>query len=206
MGLEYAILLCVTKAGIQRHDFQKTANVPPQIVCHLTNVAFTGQKHQNIPTTESLRLFALPLQNVFNRLQNPAFHPAFFISNRVLVRLFNVIQRPIHQFHRIGTPGHFDYRRIMEIRCKTHVVDRGGGDHHFQIRSFGKELLQITQQKINIQRTFVGFIYNNCTVLTQKTVMVDFSQQNTVGHQFDDTGIGNPILETDFKTNCFTQR
>ena len=61
----------------------------------------------------------------------------------------------------------------------------GRSDDHFQIRPSGQNQLDITQQKINIQTAFVRFINDQSVIAIKKAIMLNFRQQDTIGHEFD---------------------
>ncbi len=62
--------------------------------------------------------------------------------------------------------------------------------------------LQIAEQKIDIQATFVRFVNNDGVVLHQQAVLLDLRQQDTVGHQLDHRVITDVIAETHFVTDA----
>ena len=67
-------------------------------------------------------------------------------------------------------------------------------------------MLEITQQKIDIEAAFVRFIDNKCVVFTQFRIGLDFRQENSISHYFDVTGFPDTVLEADLEPDLFTER
>ena len=116
----------------------------------------------------------------------------------IVLGVFRIV---IANFYREGSAAHLNNRRIIEIARKTLRVDSCRGDDNFQFRAFGQQLFKITNQKIDIQAALVGLIDNDGIVLIQKTVLLHFCQQHTVGHQFYQTVVADLIRKANFKTN-----
>ena len=124
-----------------------------------------------------------------------------------LVPLFVGQWRPPADFDRIRPPGNFDHRRRAvrrgEMGGEPGGVDRGRRDDQLQIAPLRQQPLQISDEKINVQRPLVGFIQNDRVVLVQECVALGFGQQDAVGHQFDvrlrRKGLGEADLEADVR-------
>ena len=119
----------------------------------------------------------------------------------IVLGVFRIV---IANFYREGSAAHLNNRRIIEIARKTLRVDSCRGDDNFQFRAFGQQLFKITNQKIDIQAALVGLIDNDGIVLIQKTVLLHFCQQHTVGHQFYQTVVADLIRKANFKTDQIT--
>ncbi len=82
-------------------------------------------------------------------------------------------------------------RKPFRIQCRR-------SNNQFQIRPSWQNLLEVAQQKIDIQRALMRFVDNDCVVILQQRIMVYLGQQDAVGHQFD-TGVGRYfVIETYF--------
>ena len=92
---------------------------------------------------------------------------------------------------------------------ETLGIDGGRGDDHFQVGPLGQQLLEVAEEKINVQAAFVRFIDDDGVVLTQQRIGLGFSQQDTVGHQLDPgtlaQGVVEAHLEADMLARCRTQ-
>ena len=83
--------------------------------------------------------------------------------------------------------------------CEFLRIKRCRGQDDSQVWSLIKESPQITQQKIDVERTFMGFVDDQRVVVIKKTVALGFCEQDTVRHQFDEGVwgrlIGKPYFE-----------
>lgn len=102
-------------------------------------------------------------------------------------------QRAIPGVHREGAARHLDNRRIVEVLGKTLQVDGRRGDDDLQVRAARQQGLQVTQQEVDVQAAFVGFVDDDCVVAFEVTVVLGFRQQDAVGHQLDQ-GIGITLV------------
>ncbi|CAI8374796.1 MAG: Uncharacterised protein [Halieaceae bacterium] len=84
--------------------------------------------------------------------------------------------------YRVGAPADLKDRRIIKMLRKTRHVDSGRRHDHFEIRASWQQLLQITQQKINIEAALMGLVDDQRVVGAEISVMGQLSQQNAVGH------------------------
>ena len=85
-------------------------------------------------------------------------------------------------------------------------IDSGRGDNQLQIGPPPGQLPQIAQQKIDIQRSLVGFVDNQCVVLIQEAVALRFSQEHAVGHQFNQRVGAGSVGEADLETDALPNR
>ena len=112
-------------------------------------------------------------------------------------------------FDRIRSPRDFEDRHVssdrFEMVGKPLGVDCGGSDDHLQVAAASCQSVQIPQQKIDIQRSLMSFINNDCVVLIEPSVMLGFCEQNSICHQLDvrlrRRRIGKSDLEPDLTTN-----
>ena len=66
--------------------------------------------------------------------------------------------------HRIAAPAHLHHRRIVEVLGERLDVDRRAGDDHLEIATAGQQTLQVTEDEIDIQAAFVGFVDDDALV------------------------------------------
>ena len=165
-----------------------------QSLRRLANLAFTGQKYQNIALTQ-------PCQFV-HRINNAIVQIALALA---LIRL----NWPITNLNRIGASADIDDRRgltvVREMLGKTFRINRCRGDDDFEIGTFGQNLAQIAEQKINVQAALVRFVNDDRIVLAQQSIGLRLCQQNPVGHKLDRRTLVQTIGETDFVADHFAQ-
>ena len=78
-------------------------------------------------------------------------------------------------------------------------IDGGRGNDHLEFRPPGQDLLDESQEEIDVQRTFVGFIDNDGIVGVKETVPLGLGEQNAVGHELDARRPGRSVLEPDLE-------
>src|SRR5690606_7068484 len=172
----------------------------PEHLAQGTNLPLTGQEDQHIP--RRLLLSAFVLFYFLKRRKNtvgPALITVILITG----------QGPVANIHRIGAPTDLNHRRLIEEFAKAFNFNGGGGDSNPQVRALGQKVFQVAQQEIDVEAALVGFVNNQGVVTVQKPVMLNFCQQNTVGHHLD-TGklrgvIGKTNLIDHLLTDMLTQ-
>ena len=107
------------------------------------------------------------------------------VDNHSVAVGIGVVRVVVDNFYRVTAPGDFHYRGIIEVAGKFFHIDGCRGNDNFQVRPLGQQVFQVAEQKINIQASLVGLINNQGVVFAEVAVILDFGQQNTVGHQFD---------------------
>ena len=160
----------------------------------LANLAFAGQKHQNIA-------LANPSQFV-HRINNALVQIALTLA---LIRL----NWPITNLNRIGASADIDDRRgfavVREMLGKTFRINRRRGDNKLEIGTFGQNLTQIAEQKVNVQTALVRFVNDDRIVLAQQSISLRLRQQNPIGHELDRRPLVQTISETNFVADHFAQ-
>ena len=121
---------------------------PADDVRRLPNFPFPRQENENIAAPGAFQF----LHGVRNR-----FHPGF------IVRFVHIFHRTPTDFHGIGAPGNRKDRRRMlgippEMLRKAFGINRGRRDDHFEVRTSRQQLLEVPQEKIDVDRTFVRFV------------------------------------------------
>ena len=64
-------------------------------------------------------------------------------------------------------------------------IDGRRGDDHLEIRALRQQFAQVAENKVDIEAALVRFIDDQRVVLHQQAVLLNFRQQDTVGHQLD---------------------
>ncbi len=85
-------------------------------------------------------------------------------------------------------------------------VDGGRGDDHFQIRPARQQLLQITEQEINVQAAFVGLVDDDRVVGLEQGIGLGFRQQDAIGHQLDRCPARERVREAHLEADMLAQR
>ncbi len=102
----------------------------------------------------------------------------------------------VPHLHRIRPPTHHHNRTTPKMLRKPLRINRRRRHHHLQIRPLRQQLLQIPQQKINVQRPLMRLINNQRIIRIQKPIPLRLRQQNPIRHQLD----VRPLRHIDPKT------
>ena len=155
-----------------------------QRLLRVTDVALTGQEHQNVAGAFRTQLI------------DSAADTFILVDVVTLV----VKKRFVAYVDRVGTSGHLDDRcgvfRCAEVTGKALRIDRGGGDDDLQIRARRKQAGEVPQDEIDVEGAFVGLVDNQSVVTTQQWVRLDLSEQNAVSHEFHQRRRADLVSET----------
>ncbi|CCJ85821.1 putative periplasmic protein kinase ArgK and related GTPases of G3E family [Cronobacter dublinensis 582] len=154
-----------------------------QAVGGVANFALAAHKDEDVA-----RPFAAQfVHGVENRLQLIALGIVSVLHDRAIAHL-----------HRVGTARDFDNRRVIKVARETLRIDGRRGDDDFQIRALWQQLAQVAQQEVDIQAALVRLIDDDSVVLHQQPVLLDFRQQNTVGHQLNHRVVTDVVAKAHF--------
>ena len=64
-------------------------------------------------------------------------------------------------------------------------VDGRGGDDDLQVRALRQDALEVAEDEVNVQAAFVRLVNDEGRVAAQQLVVLNFGEQNTVGHELD---------------------
>ena len=78
--------------------------------------------------------------------------------------------RRIPDLYRVQPSGDLNDRSIPKMRGKRGRVDGGGGDEQLQIGAPWQEVMEIAEQKIDVEGPFVRFIEDQCRIASQQRV------------------------------------
>ncbi|VVO42332.1 hypothetical protein PS704_06007 [Pseudomonas fluorescens] len=161
-----------------------------QHVGGVANLALAGQEHQHV--AGALALAAFERGNFVEGGEDRLIHGQVILD---AVALFVLLQgqRSVPGFHREGAAGNFDNRRIVEVLGEALQIDGRRGNDDFQVRTTGQQGFQVTEQEVNVEAAFVGFVDDDRVVALEVTVVLGFRQQDAVGHQFDQ-GVGIALI------------
>ena len=65
--------------------------------------------------------------------------------------------------------------------------------------------MQVAEQEIDIQAALVRLVHDDRVITFQLWIIMDFSQQNAIGHEFDPRGITELLLEPHLVTDSSSQ-
>ena len=71
------------------------------------------------------------------------------------------------------------------MACETLRVDGRGGDDDLQIGALRQDALEVAEDEVNVQAAFVRLVNDEGGVAAQQLVVLDFGEQNAVGHELD---------------------
>src|SRR5690606_19657939 len=90
---------------------------------------------------------------------------------------------PVQDLHGVGAARHLHHGRVVKMAGEARHIDGGGGDDDFQIRAPGQQLLDVTQQEVDVEAALVGLVDDQGVVAGQVPVVLDLREQYAVGHQ-----------------------
>lgn len=88
---------------------------------------------------------------------------------------------------------------------KAFRINGGRGNNQFKIRAFRQQLFENTQQKVDIDAAFMRFVDDDGVVLRQVFIILNFGQQNPIGHHLNQTLFMHLIVKTDLVTHQLSQ-
>ncbi|MPM26547.1 hypothetical protein SDC9_73051 [bioreactor metagenome] len=198
MAVKNALLLGLRQAREQRQHLGaaqhgRVLQVLAQMVGGLADFALARQKHQNVAA-----LAACP----------KLVHA---LGNRVVqIDVFLLFKRPPAHLHRIGPARNHDHRRgtslVLEVLGKAVRIDGGRGDHHLQIGPLGQNLLDVAQQKVDVQAALVRLVDDQRVVGLEQRIGLRLGQQNAVGHQLDGRALLQRVLKPHLVAHHLAQR
>ena len=132
----------------------------------------------------------------------------------VVAEVVFLVEWTVADFHGVGSAGHLnDGRRVVgqdrfgnfaffgaevfvddalarhvaggEVARETLRVDGRGGDDDLQIRALRQDALEVAEDEVNVQAAFVRLVNDEGGVAAQQLVVLNFGEQNAVGHELD---------------------
>ena len=143
------------------------------------DLPFAAEEDEDIAAVDAAQL----VHRIEYRLLHVAIAAVFVLGQ----------QGAVAHLHRIHAPRYLDDRRGVEMLGETLRIDGGRGDDQFEIGTLGQQLLEIAQQKIDIEAALVGLVDDQGVVVIEVAVVLGFGQQDTVGHHLD-VGVGAGVI------------
>ena len=164
------------EAGEERQDFGARPaageGVLAQRLAGLANLALAGQENEDVARTEP-RHFVAGIDDGVVKV------------TLVVVLGFLHLHRPVAHIDGIQAPRDLDHRRIVEVLGEALGVDGRRGDDDFQVGALGQELLEETEQEVDVQAALVRLVDDQRVILRQPRIALRLGEQDAVGHQFD---------------------
>ena len=190
MRLKHPVLFGIRQSRIERQHFGVRQVALVQRIGGIADFALTAHEDQDIAATLASQL----IHRIKYRLQLIAI---------AIIRFFN--HRPVAHFDRVSPAGNFDDRRIIKVTREALRIDGRRGNNHFQIGAARQQLTQITEQEINIQAALVRLINDDGVILHQQAILLDFRQQDPVGHQFNLRQVADLVVKPHFIADTAAQ-
>jgi len=187
--LEDAVLLGCRQPRIQRQHFGVRTIEAAQRVGRVVNLALATEKHQHVARAM--------LDQFINRVAD-RLHLISIVIN-VFVEIGP--ERPIPHLYRKGSACHLDDRSVVEVLRKSLCVDGGRRNDHFEIGPPRQELLDVTEQEVDVETALVGLVDDQRVVARERAVVLNLGEQDSVGHHLDQRAVAHPIGETNRVAN-----
>ncbi len=197
---EHALLFGDRQPGVERQHLDVACIRPAgeasaQQVGRFADLALAGEEDQDVARAGA--------PQVFRGGDDP-------LLERLLVVALVTGQRPVAQLHRIGAPRDLDHRGgpigTAEVPGEALGIERRRGDEELQVRAPGQQLLQVSQQKIDVEAALVRFVEDDRVVRGEQPVALRFGEQDAVGHHFDVGVRAGAIGEADLEADGAAQR
>ena len=190
--LEHPLLLRRRQPCEERQDLGVRGMVLAQGLGRLADLALARQEYQHVAGTAA--------GGFVDRIDDGVGQIRYLINARARrgsARRSRGRGRPVTDLDRIQTTGHLDHRRTVEMPGEALCVYGRGGYDHLQIWPPRQQLLQITEQEIDIEAALVRLVDNDRVVQPQIPVALGLGEQNAVGHQLDVGARAGLVVETD---------
>ena len=155
------------------------------------------------------------------------------VFHLVVAEVIFLVERAVADFHGVGSAGHLDNgRRVVgqdcfgdfaffgaevfvddtlarhvaggEVARETFRVDGRGGDDDLQIRALRQDALEVAEDEVNVQAAFVRLVNDEGGVAAQQLVVLNFGEQNAVGHELDSAVFAHFGGESNLVADGFT--
>ena len=176
----------------KRQDFRALGVVFAQMFGGFADLALARQKYQDVAAAQT--------RQIVHGIDDG------FLDLLLALVFLGFLQRAVAHLHRVHAPGHLDHRRIVEMPGEALGVDGGRSHDHLQVGPLRQQLLQVAQQKVDVEAALVRFVDDDGVVGVEETVALGFRQQNAVRHQFEVARFRQLVVETHLVTHRLAQR
>ena len=144
--------------------------VTAQVLGGISNFTLARQKHQDVTPWRAGPKFVHRVRDGMAQVVVAAFLP-----------------RAVAHFHGIGASRHHQHRRWAmaagEMLGKAVGINGGRSDDDLQVGATRQDLLEVAEQKIDVQTALVRLINDDGVIGLQKRVGLGLGQQNPIGHE-----------------------
>ncbi|OPZ72456.1 MAG: hypothetical protein BWY82_01406 [Verrucomicrobia bacterium ADurb.Bin474] len=141
-----------------------------QAITHFADILLRGQKHKQI-TRSGL------LQDIRHR-----------IAGRLdvgIASIRSIFKGPVSHLHWKHPATDFDDRSAAKSFRKPGRIDGRGSDHNLQIRPFVTDLDEMTEDEIDVDATFVGFVDDQSRISPEHGIPLHLVEQDPIRHNLD---------------------
>ena len=104
-----------------------------------------------------------------------------------------------------GPPLDVDDGGVVEESGKGSRVKRGRRDGDLQFGPSAADELQESQQEVDVEASFVGFVDDEGVVALEQFVRTALGEQDPVGHEFEERGGGGVLLKAHLAPHPFAE-
>ena len=190
--VEHAVLVLVGQARVQRQHLGIAVLAALQRLVRVADLALAGQEDQHVAACVQPGDL---VDGADDGLVDGAFACLFALA----------FQRAVAHLDRIGAAFHADHRRVVEMLREAFGIDGGRGDDDLQVAALAQQLLQVTQQEVDVEAALVRFVDDDRVVGRQPAVAGDFRQQDAVGHELDVGVLAHLVVEAHLEAHATAQ-
>ena len=157
--------------------------VLPQCLCSFADFALAGQEDQRVA-----RAFAM---SVGHRIDDGVVHVTIVVFTEWAIARLDGEQ----------AARNLDHGCALEVLAEALRIERRGSNDDFQIAPLRQELLEEAEQKVDVERTLVRLVDDQCVIAAQERIGLRLGKQDAVGHQLDAGAGGHAIGETNLEAD-----
>ena len=191
-GREDLLLLGRGEARVQRQHFGEAQVGLAQHLGGIADLALAGEEDQHV--ARALALSLLMGGDLVQRGED-ALVDGEVVEQALALLVHFTSQRAVPGLDRVGAPGDFDNRRVVEVLGKTLQVDGRRGDDHLEVGATRQQGLQVAEEEVDVEASFMCLVDDDGVVLFQVAVVLGFGEQDAVGHQLDQAAVLALVFE-----------
>ena len=180
---EDTVLLGGRQTPEERQDLGVGQGHAVQRLCGVPDLTLPGEEHEDV----SARVAVLGPQ-LLDGLADAG--DLVNVDTAVIVQL---CQRSVAHLDRIGAPGHLDDGRVIEMPRESLRVNGCRRDDDLEIRPARQQLLEVTDDEVDVETAFVGLVDDDRVVSAQVAVTLHLGEQDAVCHDLDQ-GVGAGVI------------
>src|SRR5690606_9661321 len=99
-----------------------------------------------------------------------------------------------------------DHGRAVEVAREALGIDGGRGDDDLEVGPLRQQLLEITEQEIDVEAALVRLVDDDGVVGFEEAVALRLGKQDAVGHELDVARFRQLVVEAHLATAGFAER